>query len=371
MNDLFIQNKLFDVFTRQALFIEQFKLSEVLLFNDVLSQIEEDFKKNLSKISYDNLGEMKKSQVQMFIKILRGSQTAIYIKYQRQLLERLQKFTAAAVKQTVLINGAYISNFESEPDEAESQDLIAATYKKKEDKSLYGLFFLLAGPAMAVKAWSVVKNAPMPTGGAMLLDYLNTALASNMMKTSQAVMSAWVNKQTKDELQNQVLGSKSTGEGNPNIPGGTKSSEITKARNTMKAVISTTVHHAGQIAVGAVNSAVFAGYRWVSVIDSRTSSICQYLNNRVFKFGEGPLPPAHTLCRSHTMPDTANADEFTQPDFLPWLIRQSKAFIVGTFKPDVAKKLLNGENAFTEENVANSVKPMTVDQFSSRTGDLF
>lgn len=381
MNEFVAQKKLFDIFTRQALFIEQVKLNEVLLFNDVLAEIETDFKKMLGLIKYENLGELSKAQVQGFIKALRGSQTRIYSKYQRQLLARLQAFTEAAVDQSTIIAGSYLSAIETNKDENDfvilpiglvrSKNLIETEFKSNSLSTTNGLFMLLTGGAMLAKFWPIVKNSPMPTGGAKLLDYINTAIASNMMKVSQSVMSSWVNKLSVKELEAQVLGSPSTGEGNPNLPGGTKSSEITKIRNTMKAVVSTVVQHVGQVAVSSVSSAVWAGYQWLSVMDSRTSGICQYLNRRMFRYGEGPLPPAHPLCRSHTMPATGEASEFTPPNLIRWLIGQNHGFIVGTFRTAVANQLTKGDDAALDQNVSNLVRPITVAQFWNRTGDLF
>lgn len=382
MNDLFAESALFDIFTKQALFIEQFKLNEVLLFNDVLAAIEDDFRKNLNKISYVDLSEMKKAQVQNFIKVLRGSQTAIYSKYQRQLLARLQKFTEAVVDQTTIIGGSYLSALETNKDDEEqfvivpiglqrSKNLLETEFKENDNSSLNGLFMLLGGAAMLAKFWPILKNSPMPTSGALLINYINTAIASNMMKVTQAVMTGWVNKQTTEELKAQVLGSKSTGEGNPNIPGGSKSSEVTKIRNVMKAVIPTVIQHVSQVSISSVNSVVWKGYKWHSVIDSVTSAICRSLNGKKFQYGAGPLPPAHPQCRSHTAPFVGPASDFTPPDMYSWLIGNNRGFLVGTFKPDVANQLINGEHVATDESVTNKVKPLTVEQFFARTNDLF
>lgn len=378
MNDLVAQKKLFDIFTRQALFIEQVKANEALLFNDVLAQIETDFKKMLGLIKYENLGEMSKAQVQGFIRALRGSQTKIYSKYQRQLLARLQQFTEAVVNQTVIGAGSYLNAIQTNKDEEDfvivpvgltlAKNLIEA---EKNSGAINGMFMLLTGTAMLAKFWPKLKNSPMPTSGALLVNYINTAIASNMMKVSQSVMTAWVNKLSVKELEGQVLGSKATGEGNPNIPGGTKSSEVTKIRNATKAVVSTVVQHVGQVAVSSVTSAVWAGYQWLSVMDNRTSGICRYLNNRWFRYGEGPLPPVHPFCRSHTMPVTGDPSEFTPPNLVRWLIGQNRGFLVGTFRTDVANQFITGDDVTLEENVANLVKPITVEQFWNRTRDLF
>lgn len=380
MNNLVVQQKLFDIFTRQALFIEQVRVNEALLFNDVLATIEQDLRKNLNKISYENLGELSKAQIQNFIKVLRASQTVIYSKYQRQLLARLQKFTEAVVNQNLIIAGSYLSAVSTNKDDSNfviipmglqrSRNLIQTEHDSGSASPLFGLS-ALAGAGMLAKMWTTVKNAPMPTGGALLLNYINTALASNMMKVSQSVMTSWVNKLTVSELAAQLLGSKSTGEGNPNLPGGSKSSEVTKIRNVMNAVTSTIVQHTSQIATASVNSIVFKGYEWLSVMDSRTSGICQYLNRKWFKYGEGPLPPVHPNCRSHTMPRIGKESDFTPPDLIAWLMRQTRGFIVGTFSNRITSTLAEGNRPPGDENVVNSVQPITVDEFANKTNDLF
>lgn len=376
------QTALFDIFTRQALFIEQVKANEALLFNDVLASIEEDFRKNLSKIKYESLNELSKAQVQNFIKVLRASQTVIYSKYQRQILARLQKFTEAVVSQTLIIGGSYLSALESFDEEDDdffivpigivrARNLIEADNKSNGFSSLVGPSVLLAGGAMLAKFWPTIRNSVMPTGGAKPIDYLNTAIASSMMRVSQAVMNAWVNGQTVSELSAQVLGSPKTGEGNPNLPGGSKSSEVTKIRNTMRAVTATITHHVAQTSKTSTNSLIWRGYDWVSVMDSHTSAVCRFLNSKRFRYGEGPLPPAHPNCRSDTIPAVGEASTFTPPTLIAWLLRQNRGFIVGTFSNTIGQSLAEGNRPPGDVNVVNSVRPITVEQFTNRTGDLF
>lgn len=47
------------------------------------------------------------------------------------------------------------------------------------------------------------------------------------------------------------------------------------------------------------------GYRWISILDDVTSQICRTLDGQVFKFGQGPLPPAHVNCRSSIIAELA------------------------------------------------------------------
>lgn len=50
------------------------------------------------------------------------------------------------------------------------------------------------------------------------------------------------------------------------------------------------------------NDDIFDGEQWVSVLDNKTSAICQALDGTVFPLGEGPQPPAHPNCRSERVP---------------------------------------------------------------------
>jgi len=71
------------------------------------------------------------------------------------------------------------------------------------------------------------------------------------------------------------------------------------------ALVRTAVQHVSSVARQATyeaNSDLVKKYQWVSVLDSRTTAICQSLSGRTWKVGEGPTPPAHINCRSSTVP---------------------------------------------------------------------
>lgn len=75
-------------------------------------------------------------------------------------------------------------------------------------------------------------------------------------------------------------------------------------RRHASAIVRTSVQHAANVTraeTWKANNDVVIGYRWLSTLDSRTSSICRSLDGQVFKIGEGPIPPAHINCRSTTI----------------------------------------------------------------------
>lgn len=64
-------------------------------------------------------------------------------------------------------------------------------------------------------------------------------------------------------------------------------------------VVRTSVQHVAQVArmeTMKLNADIVEEYEWVSVLDDRTTDICQALSGQTFPMGKGPLPPAHIGC---------------------------------------------------------------------------
>lgn len=76
-------------------------------------------------------------------------------------------------------------------------------------------------------------------------------------------------------------------------------------RNQLDSVIRTTTQSVVNSANEEVyknNKNIISRYKYLSILDSRTTDICRDLNNKVYKVGSGPLPPQHFNCRSFTIP---------------------------------------------------------------------
>ena len=86
-----------------------------------------------------------------------------------------------------------------------------------------------------------------------------------------------------------------------NMAGG----EITKmATNQINTIVRTSVNQVSNAASQSVykaNKEVTEEYKYVSTLDSRTSTRCRSLDGQVFKYDEGPVPPQHFGCRSTTV----------------------------------------------------------------------
>jgi SPP1 gp7 family putative phage head morphogenesis protein len=70
----------------------------------------------------------------------------------------------------------------------------------------------------------------------------------------------------------------------------------------------------------------FPSYVWSSILDSRTTKLCQSRAGQVYKTGDGPLPPAHWNCRSSIRYVSRWEDQpEPEPTYDKWLAGQDEA----------------------------------------------
>lgn len=79
-----------------------------------------------------------------------------------------------------------------------------------------------------------------------------------------------------------------------------------------EAITRTAITHASsgaRMEFAQANADIVVGVRWVSTLDSRTTTLCASLDGKVFPLDSGPRPPAHVGCRSTTVLLTRTPDE--------------------------------------------------------------
>lgn len=78
-----------------------------------------------------------------------------------------------------------------------------------------------------------------------------------------------------------------------------------KTRNYIGDILTTAVVHFGAFSVdlmGNANPDIFPRDIFTAVLDNATTPICRPLDGRVYRRGEGPIPPLHFRCRSIRVP---------------------------------------------------------------------
>ena len=158
-----------------------------------------------------------------------------------------------------------------------------------------------------------------------------------------------------------------------------------------EALIRTTVQHAANQARNKVwenNADIITGIEWVSTLDSRTSTICQALDKRVWDINDPnkQLPPAHIRCRSTTAPvfdpefdildkgktrmsrnpETGKGERVSdKKSYYSWLKDQPAEFQDEILGKKKGKLLRNGGltiKRFTELQLDKKFRPLTLDE---------
>lgn len=140
---------------------------------------------------------------------------------------------------------------------------------------------------------------------------------------------------TLDRIQQQILIGMTEGEGTDDIirrlrgtrAGGFKDGVFATNRRSVEMVTRTAVNHVSNAAHATTleeNKHLFPHYRWISVLDGRTSPICRERSGKVYKTGEGPVPPGHPNCRSTIVgvPRGSSTEQRKELDYAEWLEQQ-------------------------------------------------
>ena len=269
--------RLYDEATRTEVYSDGVKASLALLWLSYSAELRAEIRRELLGLGVDNLGELTKGQLNSLVYRLRATQNRIHGAYSQKILKELGRFAGV------------------------TQDLTKEVYKVKKT---------LADP----KLWAKIKNTPMPANGVYLDPFLKQFSTSSIAEVENALRKAWVNGETLQETLAHIAG-KSTKQG--------VSSIVQLIERRAIAVGETVGAHVFTQATVTTLATAFGQYRWVSVMDSRTSEICRERDCKIYTFGLGPVPPAHIRCRSHIAPTLGGT---VKPENLAqWLARQPEA----------------------------------------------
>lgn len=280
--------RLFDIATRLQIYIEGVKAQQTAEFHATLLLVDFEFRKLLDRIRYATLDGLTKAELNALVISLRKSQAQVYSRYTGKILDQLQEFMQATLKLNRIAYASAMLGFQQDEDEAPVVlgDQAASNFIAEENDSnaFIALFGIGAIKRGSNTLWPKITALPIAANGVLPIPFLRAfsisaqAGVENILRKSYS--NKWSIKETKDELTKQLE--------RINVQEG--------------AVSSTIMQHVASAVSAAVTSALFAKYRWVSVLDNATTDICLERSGKVYRFGEGPLPPAHIRCRSIVVP---------------------------------------------------------------------
>jgi SPP1 gp7 family putative phage head morphogenesis protein len=178
---------------------------------------------------------------------------------------------------------------------------------------------LLSDLAIDIKVGAPTKNQfkkewlEEPFDGLNLDQWFSTLQRSTKDRVLGAAQQGFAEGRTTDQIVRELQGTRRLR---------FKDGVLETTRRQTQAVVRTAMNHIASQArmeIGERNQDIIKGYKWVSVLDSRTTVICAGLDGKVFIFGEegNRVPPAHVGCRSTTTFVLRSANQFGLKDLTP------------------------------------------------------
>lgn len=340
-----------DALIRRQVYIERLKTGKSTAYDGVALAIRRALIKHLSKYNVTKISELNKFELRALIKDIDDDVQGAEKEFLTELFLWLRDYSFREAKHsTEVFNRTLPVKNEKEPSESSIWGIVTGTY----------IAALGLTPRETMRQWSAHQR-------------------TQIKKTiRQAFSQAW----TVSQLKAEILGLAATR---------FKTGVIARARRTIQTGINTIIQHAASLARYKVAQKFIefgANYEWVSILDGKTSQQCRALDGQIFSYGEGPLPPIHPNCRSHTIPIFKDGISFLRGvtrktssgvigagmNYYDWLLTQSKAFQIDVLGPTRAKIFRSGKltpKQFADLDLNKNFKPITLDELEKKRPELF
>ena len=345
--------RLFDIATRLQVYVEGVKAQQGSEFHAVAMRVDTEFRKLLGRVKYDTLDGLSKAELNRLVVSLRQVQSKVYSEYTQKLIKQLQDFMQASLTvNRIVYTSAYIglSQPEGEDDvvlsDDEASDFIEDENSRNGFIALFGIASVLAG---SDKLWAKIANDPIAANGALLSPFVKSFSASAQLSLENLLRKGYSNGWTTRQAAQEAT------------------AQFNKIANQADAVVSTIMQHVSTSVAAGVTSALWGKYRWVSIIDGGTTEICLSRSNEVYKYGQGPMPPAHIRCRSTIVPYNAAHDDET---FYSWIKRQGERTQNFALGKKTADLLRSGKLKAKDLVRLSNPSPLTIEQFKKAGIDI-
>lgn len=326
---------LLDVLTRHQFYLEGVKAGQSLRFEAVLAKLREEIRMELLRADFENIGELSRNKVTELVRTIRGLQRTIYSQYTEEVIRELLLF------------------LEYEAD-------LAFDIFEDDDTGIpiFPWFIKRPNAEELQRLWSTIGNAPIPANGVLMLPFIQAFGTTASRNVENAVLQEWANRSPRDEVLARIVGTKKLGN---------KDGMLHKLNNQNGAVVDTVFQHISAITQAAVGSLFRRQYRWVSIIDNRTTEICRSRNHNVYTYGQGPIPPAHIRCRSKIVPfNAANPLPEDMPPLYDWLKAQPPAVLQDLLNAEQAQAIIGGTAKAKDFVQFMGAKPISLKQFKAK-----
>ncbi|WP_421710850.1 minor capsid protein [Alcanivorax sp.] len=338
-----VPEALVDSTVRHAVYLERLKSGEAKQMVGFLQEVDREIRKKL--LFRSELAAYKRDKLNRLLKEIDSLLTGLYAKQTAGLLGSLKELAE------------YEAGFEAR----NLNSVVSAAS--------------FAVPAITT-VWSAATLDPMSVrgtqGGKLLDPFIKDWARSEIEAVKNRIRQGAFEGQTNAEIVRSIRGTKARRY---------KDGLLDTTRRHAEAVVRTAVQHVASTARKQTwdrNADLVTGYRWVSTLDSRTTTQCRSLDGQRFEVGDGPMPPLHIGCRSTTVAELDDGLDFLDKGatrssengyvdadltYYQWLKRQPAAFQDSAIGPTRGKLLRNGginAERFAQLQLDRNFQPLTL-----------
>ena len=350
---------LFDIQTRNQVFIERLKTEEASKVDPYLAAI---VRYIVARLNDEGDTIETKKRLNILLSDIKAYQVDQYTLFGDLLFADLEELVLDQAEFEVSALNSVIVNIESD-----SPKPAAA-------------LLALRGNPLSVENYS---------GNLLIQPFIKEWSETNIKAVQNEIIQGYSQGRTVAQITKAIRGTKANNYKDGIIPG--------QSRRAMQNMVHTSIQHAssqGRLATWQANDDILTGYEWVSTLDSHTSRICRSLDGQVFKTGKGPLPPIHIACRSTTIPKVDKRysifgdDAGTRPSvgaggakkvegnqtYYGWLKTQPVAFQNSAIGPQRANLLRNGgltSDEFAALSLNKNFEPLTLKEMKRLRPEVF
>lgn len=328
---------------RHQVLLERLKSGNVREFNRIIPELSSLLDQFIMRLQGD-IGTLPRGTVNALLTSLKREQNALLAHHQEALISQMKALAK------------YEANFEvtSLGTVVHSSAVIVAP--------------------QAVAAWTLATTTPLSATGDLLEPWVREMTAAEMSAVNKLIMRGYAEGWTNQQLTQGLKGTRAA-----RFTDGL----LTKMGRHNSTIVRTAIQHVSSTAREAVwqaNRDVIEKYRWVSVLDSRTSEQCASLDGMEFELDNGPRPPIHPNCRSTTIAvlkgplailaegrTRASADGPVASDmtYYEWLQTQPADFQRGVLGP-TRYELFTSDgmtaDKFAKMQLSSTFQPLTLEQ---------
>ncbi len=141
---------------------------------------------------------------------------------------------------------------------------------------------------------------------------------------------------------------------------------LNKIGNQAKTVTRTLGSHINSFISYNLGRLFYDTYQWISTLDSRTTDVCRSRHMNVYRYGDGPTPPAHHNCRSIIVGMAANLANQYGSNFFSWLRDQPETVLSDMLSPAEARAIRNGTANASDYSAYRPNRRLTPGEFRNR-----